>query len=347
MALKDKDSAITWDEVARQLDVNLNGNAIRKRVDRYKATLLNGNAHISIDGFDVDGVLPEDHLPDEDDIDELLENLFKAQDKRFNLAYRMKEVQTITIPKLPCAIALFSDLHIGDEYADYKAIIRDAEIVSNTEGLYAGFAGDGINNWIIGRLTAKQRDEVMSYKYEWAVFFRWLDLLKEKLLFCVTGNHDNWTYKLAGFDRIAEHLDGVKTLYDRDQIVFNLKTGPYDNLVGVRHKWKGHSQWNATHGIEKGMRGFMGHTVDIGIGGHTHAGTIFRDFIWNGKKQFACLLGVYKVHDDYAREIGFPDSYSTGCGALVFDVDGSITKMDNLEQAAKYLKFLREEANAG
>lgn len=276
----------------------------------------------------------------EDDPEELWREAIRAQKRAFRKA-RRREKQSIELPNEPCGIAILSDLHFGDPDTDHEAIKVDAEIIRSTEGLYAGYHGDGLDNWIVGKLQRLQRDQAVSFDVELALFKNWLELLKGKLLWAVSGNHDNWTYQVAGVDLVKDTLKGTTVLYDQYEVVFRLMVGKAKWIVKARHQWKYGSVFNATHGQEVGWeRG--GTNFDIALGGHTHIGTLCRPFFRQGKKRYAILMGTYKVNDDFPRQLGLPKPQDRGSGALLFHPDGRMLFIEDLQTAAEFLTFWRQ-----
>jgi hypothetical protein len=295
----------------------------------------------------VQGVTNEEDS-DEFDAQLLWQTAFAVQDK-FRKRAMQRLNQTVRIPEhdaqQPIAIAFLSDTHFGNAGTDYRAAERDARVIQSTPGLYAGWHGDGTDNWIIGKLQSLQRYQPIPYDAEVALFADFVRMLKAKWLWFLPGNHDNWTTKLAHIEPIKQTLVGVRVLYDPQEIVFNLEHGQNSVRVKVRHKWRGGSIFNPTHAIETGWeRG--GNEFDWGIGGHTHVGTYCRPFTRHGKRRYAILTGTYKVEDSFGREIGFAPPDGLGCGAMVLHPDGRQWWMESLPEAADFLGWLREKARA-
>ena len=273
----------------------------------------------------------------EDNTDDLWDNAYRYTSER------RKDTPQIFVPHRPFAIAFLSDLHIGSQGTDYHSLRRDAETVRDTDGMYAVFHGDGIDNWIIPKMQGLQRGQAMPFDDELALFRAWITTISSKLLVVVAGNHDNWTTKLAGFDWLKS-ITPTTTLYDPQQITFDVHHGNNKVRICVRHKWRGNSILNPTHALERAARDI---DADIYVGGHTHIGTLFRSFTVRDKERIAVLTGTYKIHDAFGREIGVPDSMHRGCGAVVFDPDGSMVWIRNLQEASRYLKFKQQEYDNG
>ena len=282
---------------------------------------------------EVDGLGPDYELMSDED---LWVSAFAAQ-KLISDRNRRRKDQHISIKGTePFAIGYLSDFHIGGDI-DYGALRRDVECICETRRLYAEFHGDGIDNWIMGKLAGLQRGQALAFDAEVQLFAAVLDKLAGKLLWVVAGNHENWTRKLAGVDRVREALKGTRVLYDPYEVVFTLHYGDTQMVVKARHKWKYGSVFNPTHGIEVGwQRGSQ--AFDIGLGGHTHIGTLCRTFIRHEQMVWAVLTGTYKTNGEYGRELGLPLPHGTGSGAHVFFPGEPPIFCQTVQQAAWILK---------
>ncbi len=251
--------------------------------------------------------------------------------------------QTVEIPdKRPVALALLSDIHIGNEHTDYHAARKDAETIRDTPGMYAALLGDTVDNWI-GKLERISRAQPVTHAEEMALLRHWLKILSPKLIACVSGNHDNRTHEIAGIDLLAEFLrDESNLLYDADELTFSLQLAAGSLKIACRHKWPGHSIYNVTHGIERAAK-FNGDDWDIGIGGHTHRGTFFRWFADGIRTCVAVQLGTYEFSSKFARQCGFgrPPLEHRGCGALIIWPDGHMEAMRSVQDAAGFITYLR------
>jgi hypothetical protein len=284
----------------------------------------------------IEGLTPHDHQDGEKVIDFLVDQQLDVEDR-----IKRRYSQKIHIEDdLPVGVALFSDLHFGSPLVDYRSIKSDTELVKNTDGFYGMGIGDYHDNWI-GKLAHVQREMPVDFDSEIAMVEWWFDELRDDLLVVVGGNHDTGRTKMmAGIDYMKRILRGVNVLYDPDEIRFTLTLGKGSWRFKIRHVWRGRSIYNDTHAIEKDPR-FGDDEFDIGIGGHTHRGTLFREFMFHHKRRYACLIGTYKMADDYAVKWGFPRSPNDATGALVLYPDGRMTTFTDLRSAAEYLDYAR------
>lgn len=255
---------------------------------------------------------------------------------------RRRLAQKIEFGKQPIALALLSDLHIGNATTDYRQLRKDAETIKNTDGMYAIFHGDGIDNWIVPKLMQLQRGQAVNFEQELLLFESWLSMISDKLVAVVSGNHDNWTHSLSGVDIVKRMLKHTKVLYDRDEIRTVIVVGDNHWEFCIRHKWLGSSIYNPTHGIERYSR--MGASFDIGIGGHTHIASISREFVsYDNRQCTAIITGTYKKYDGFARQLGLPHCPHNGSGAIILKPNGTHLWIRNLEDAAEYITYLRKK----
>jgi len=312
--------------------------AIKVRDDFFEnGTKEKNTEHVIKEFPKITGITPVDDY-DINDVWELAELSFDAiQEKE-----RKRKAQKIELGSKPVAIALLSDLHIGNSTTDYRQLRTDAELIKNTDGMYAIFHGDGIDNWIVPKLLMLQRGQAVNFEQELLLFESWLSMIEEKLIVVVSGNHDNWTYSLSGIDIVKRMLRHTKVLYDRDEVrtVINLAGKSWEFCI--RHKWLGSSIYNPTHGIERYSR--MGASFDIGIGGHTHIGSLSREFLsYDNRQCMAIITGTYKKYDGFARQLGLPHCPHNGSGAIILNNNGNHMWIRNLQDAADYITFLRKK----
>lgn len=274
----------------------------------------------------------------------VIQDIWNIAEKNFYLneeKNKKRNQQIIEFPNEPIAIALLSDLHIGNSNTDYKQLRKDAEIIQKTDGMYAIFHGDGIDNWIVPKLMQLQRGQTVNFEQELLLFESWMNMILTKLIVVVAGNHDNWTFSLSGIDVVKELLKHTTVLYDRDEVRTTIKVGDKKWEFCIRHKWLGSSIYNPTHGIERYSR--MGATFDVGIGGHTHIASLSREFISNDNRQcFAIITGTYKKYDGFARQLGLPQCPHSGSGAIILNPNGTMLWIRSLEEASQYITFLRK-----
>ena len=239
----------------------------------------------------------------------------------------------------PVGFALLADQHFGDGGVDYPRAEKEAQIVADTPGLYAILAGDVVNNFIITKLAQARYDTRLSIPDEWALLRGYLRILSPKLQVVVGGNHDQWVTMLTGIDYFRDVVGEFSptVIYDSDDCLVDAEVAEWSVSMRIRHKWKGSSIYNPTHGIERAAK--WDQDFIIGMGAHTHVSGVARSFNIGGVNGMALLAGSYKRVDSYARRQGFAKPNTSTAVAVIIDAEEhALVGFDCLEMAAKYLR---------
>lgn len=282
------------------------------------------------------GVSAEEQLPDPH---EVLQRAILRFDKYADLQ-RRKANQFIKFDTWPVGIAFVADNHIGAEGTDYRRMFAEAELMASTPNLYVVQVGDLVDNMIIGKLMRERMSTSVTIPEEWALAKRYLELLGGKLLAVVGGNHDAWTKAVAGFDQLREMVALQKPgkLYDAHELYFQINVGTVAWPVRIRHKWGYHSILNPTHGIERGFERDQSRPFTLGVGAHTHVSGLSRQFNAGGRTGLAVLCGSYKVHDNYAMQLGAPTPNGSTAVTVIFHPEHGMVGYDRLETAVERLR---------
>ena len=328
----------TWKQVAEHFGIKRE--TIRSAARVYRAAFAAEFEPVAAPKLvQVEGVQAEDYEPDEDDVYLRACNEFDKT-KRF---FDRKHQQHIDFDSGPVAIVWAADHHFGDEGVDYKRAFEEAELISNTPGMWLGLGGDMANAFIIGSLRQARDEARINIPDEWALIKRYLRIVADKLLFTVPGNHIEWLRMLTGVDYFADVVGQLtdKVIYDNDEVLFSLNVGEWSIPCRARHKWRGLSQWNDTHEIEKAAK--FDQDFIVGFGAHTHKSGLCRDMNVGGRDGIALLAGSYKLIDPYARRMGFyKPNRSTAVAVVIDDERKSLTGFNDLETCASYMNYVYE-----
>lgn len=329
--LKDEEG-LTWRQISTRLHIKKE--TVRSRYRRADKSLLPPPT------CTITGVLAADELPDED---EVYRQAVAQWEKTRELEER-KNSQVLEFSHGPVAMVWMADQHLGGAGVDYPRVFAEAEIVRDTPGMFAGTVGDLLDGFIIEHLLNVRLGECMSIADEFALVRRYLRVLGPKLKVSVGGNHDFWFNWLTGIDYFREVLAGVApgVIYDADDCRLTVKVGDTEFQGRVRHKWRGRSIYNPTHGAERAAK--WDQDFEWAVGAHTHACGVARGFTAGGESGIAVQCGSYKVIDDYARRQGFPKPNKSTAVAIVFDEEThSMTGFENLEFAARFMRRMYTE----
>lgn len=251
--------------------------------------------------------------------------------------------QSIRINRPVAAFAVLADMHLGSAGINYPKIIKDVQAIRDTEGVYVFLLGDIVDNFILKSFLHINLDRQITIPQEWVLLEICLSPIIDKILAVCAGNHDLWIEKLAGIDYFRDMLAqlNTKALYDPYELIFDLTVGKKTVRTKIRHKWRGSSQYNDTHGIEKDGKWNKG--FELGIGAHIHRGALIRDTIINEEPALAVMAGTYKEEDEYKREHGFYGGTSQAAPLIVVDgVEKQVCGFRDLQAGLKYFSLLRD-----
>lgn len=325
---------LSEDEMARQLGISRR--QVRNAMGR-SSEFADGD-HLT---WSSEGVRANE-LPDED---EVYQRALAQYQKARALADR-KWRQSIVWNAPAVALVFVGDQHLGDPGTDLPRCFREAELVRDTPGMYAWLMGDLLNNFVIGKLRQARDNVSLGICDEWALVRRYLRIIGPKIVGVTGGNHDHWSALLTGVDYFREVLASIapNVLYDSDDSRVALTVGGKEAghtfKLRARHKWRGSSMWNVTHGQERAAR--WDDDADILVGAHTHAAGVARGFTVGGRSKVALQCGSYKAHDidSWSRQNGFPMPNSTAAVTTVLTERGEMTGFESLDLAADVIEGL-------
>lgn len=284
------------------------------------------------DGPEIRGVVAGE-APDPDEVWRKAEAVWHKQETE---AAR-KADQVIRFNHGPACLVFMADLHLGGQGVDYPRIRREAELARDIPNAGVWLAGDVIDNFIWGWAASIRQHTEITIPEERVLAKTVLDILGPRLIASVGGNHCGWSRKAAGIDVLRDLTARVRpdALYDTDDCTARVEVGPASVTVRVRHKWRGNSIYNATHGQERAAR--WDDDADIYVGAHTHTEGTARSFSVGGAKKLAVQLGAYKRIDDYARTNGFPKPDGSTAVAVIINERGQWFAVEHLELAAEIM----------
>ena len=278
-----------------------------------------------------------DEPPDED---EVYERAAKEWARQKRLSDRRNE-QRLKFSHGPVALVFAADLHLGGHGVDYPRIFAEGELIAETPGMFLVLVGDLVDNFIVHGLLKLRMGTRLTITDEWALLRRYLRIVASKVLASIGGNHDYWVTMFAGIDYlrevIAEAAPGA--IYDQDDATITVEIDGTEWPGRVRHRWKGSSIYNDTHGIERAAKWDQGFLW--GVGAHDHASGLTRGFNIGGRSGMAVKCGSYKRIDKFARQYGFPKHNNSTAVAIVFDEEtNSMTGFESLAMCAKFMREL-------
>jgi hypothetical protein len=241
----------------------------------------------------------------------------------------------------PVAWTFTSDQHISPHnVVDLRRMREDAELMANTDGLYACLGGDGIDNHIkhpSAVLAARsQPDE------QYSLLDYYLQIFARRIAVMITGNHEHWTNQMAGVDMIRRLADANKVCYAPHEARVSVKMRGCEYQIAVRHTYRYGSTLNQCHTVKRWYD--MGtEPFDIGVIGHHHEAAV-EAFIRHGKMRWAARPGSYQILSSYSDQYGFNPAVPTCPTFILFPDRREIVGFFDLRQAVGVLNAYRSAA---
>jgi hypothetical protein len=249
-----------------------------------------------------------------------------------------KTNQSLNFPaNQPICIVNLADVHFGHYSVNVHRVFSDLDVINKIPNCHVNLLSDLTDNFIGSWTTSINHNNPITINQQYALRLEYLKRLKPQLKAVVSGNHDNWSTDLIGYDVLANELNSIKanTLYDTQQLDYTLCMPNQSYRIRLRHMWKGRSELNPTYGIEK--MAMAEKTFDIGVGGHFHIGSYYREFNNYGNKGAAILCGTYKEHDEYAAKLGLYKVNDGTAVCLIIHPDFGILGINNIHAAYEYM----------
>ena len=222
-------------------------------------------------------------------------------------------------------IEIFSDLHIGSKRCDMTLIKERIEKVKNNPDTYCILLGDLINN-STKTSVGDVYDEPLSPMAQITTAIELFKPIKDKILGCVSGNHERRTMKQDGVDLIyfmcAELGITERYAYSSELLFIRFGVNPTDprrKMCYTLYMTHGDGQGGRLIGGKANGLQRRGRIVDadIVVTGHTHTPFTFREKMYVVNYQRSIVLEREQVfvnasatldYEEYAELYGMPPS---------------------------------------
>jgi len=236
----------------------------------------------------------------------------------------------------PVAIVFLSDAHIGEGGTDIQRLADDVETIAGHEQLYVYLGGDMAHNFILSVMAhfGTMDDQIMPPQAQWTLLRHFVKQLQPSIVAMGVGNHDWWTRRQVGIDKVQEIADEYRLVYTGHGGLLRLQIGQMIYPIYRRHKYRYNSSFNLTHTVkrmlEQGPVDF-----DIGVVEHGHVPAI-EIFQRKGTRRIAIRTGTYLTASAFAAEVGLTWDYGTPVVVLHPD-QHRMTPFGTIEEAMAYL----------
>lgn len=289
-------------------------------------------------------------VPSEDEpIEDLIERALEISErKKINNA--SKSCIDIKVKfEGPYGVVGIPDNHMDNPGTELKRMLKDAEMIREHPHLFAVAIGDGIDNFIVGKLEKVRRGQQIKLSDSWRMQEYYVDIIADKLIAAIGGNHNDWSKDMSGLDPLADIFEnrGLGNIYDADQIRVRLTSPNGKSFTHMaRHKYKGASRFHSIHGIMIHMlEKWEGE--DVFWGGHIHQAShaaIQRNWEGSARAVHGVQLGAYKVIDEYAKREGFRANQPFLTPMIIHIPEtGETIFVDDINRGVQFLKIIRKE----
>lgn len=283
------------------------------------------------------------------DEEEILRHLQRARELAKKMEVGQKEA-TVNVeakyPDLPIFIWLLCDAHVGSIMVDYKALIKDYQIVRDTPNFFVISNGDEVDNFLadMGKWSMGVYENPITPEQQALLvrsLFKKLDEQKKILAFSF-GNHNDWIRK-GGLSFEGTWLRDFSCPILNCGGLLKLRYGSQEYKIAITHKYWGQSKLNPTLMAKRYME-YEYPNADVFFLGHSHTSEFlyFRrdretDYRW------AVIGGTYKVDDEFAAKQGIGGRGQLGGFCLVLNPrKRDIFVMRGVEEAKEYFEILKE-----
>ena len=277
--------------------------------------------------------------PTEADVAEYFETLKDLNDA----ALRLEKKQTracITINESkPFGIAFWGDWHVGVRGADHRQLDEDADLIADTDGLYAAGMGDYKDNASALVHPQSTHDSVATSDLQDEVVIHVWKKEAGKTLFIIRGCHEDWDAKNANEDFVQRLCDATGAVNLWHGGIVTIQASQQEYKIAVRHKRKFESSINTTNA----QRNFMNDVeeCDVYMLAHKH----FYDLQQTKRRGHDIIYGrsgSYKRYDEFGQKLaGYEGIYGVPV-IICFPDRKEMIPVRSLATAVTLLQTLRK-----
>lgn len=245
----------------------------------------------------------------------------------------------------PIGIVETSDWHVGAPGTAHRRLRDDMLRIADHPRLYADVGGDGINNFIAGRLVLAGVSDTFAAGDQQLEIVRYIFTpLAESgsALSIRPGNHDGWV-SIANLDPLWHVWRDVPHLHSLDGSIMRVHLGDQEYKFFRRHRHRWSSVFNPAHSVVmEYQRGQW--EWDVGVIEHQHMshGADFdgKERADGSTRRIAIRPGTYKLADEYANERGYYGSSSVLQTVILWPGRFEMLRVPGLDLAIEILDRL-------
>jgi hypothetical protein len=324
--------------------VKLNKKRERMGLPPLPALAVGWRKYDKYHGLDVKAVVVTQDSDDDYDPEDVARELWEGWRRETNKYIQKEKNQYKKGLRIdtgvPIGIGIFGDPHIDSLGCDIAAIEADAKLIADTPWAYGGIPGD-LNDYSrlqkFGAMNNQPPPNLGS-----ALILYFMKLFHGKLLFAMTGNHDEWITRCSSFEPLREISKKVKARFSNYRMHLDLIVGKEKYVIFSQHQYLYNSTLNLSHGVFRMIErcDACPADIDVGIIAHSHVRDIeIRER--KGRRVIALRPGTYKVVDKLFARKGM-NSHRGGVGIVLWPDEHRVEAFDSIKNMCEFLNILRK-----
>lgn len=234
------------------------------------------------------------------------------------------------------------DWHLEGGSVDLKSLEEDIVEIGNYSLFYTIFMGDG-GDYFMGPLASSQFDTTLPPRIARLLFFKLMNLIGDRLIALLTGDHEYFAKNLADFDIISDTAKKMKKRYMGWGGTVHIKTGDVEYIDAVRHRYRFNSSFNPLHTCRRYIQ-MEDVSPDIVAIAHNHINAISIEELLK-KKRILMRTGTRKVTDRYLQKKSYlPKMNVMQTNVAILATDHKEMRIaGSIEEARDLIEFLNSK----
>ncbi len=271
---------------------------------------------------------------------EILGHMGKRFEQRVKHAESLSWFEIGVKSDKPLGLAVVGDPHLGSNGCNVPLLLRDVELMAQTEGVRSINIGDTVDGWG-GRLIHLYAENDVSKQTERTLARWFLQDAGIPWIAWLEGNHDMMS---AEFTTHMRAINASLVPMLNWEAKFVLKFPSRDVRCSFAHNHKGTSIYNPLHGQKR--EALWGEDADLIVAGHHHNAAQTVEELQDGRIVTMARVRGYKWLDDHATIHGFRNNEHGATQLFVINPKAEsptdlITGFMDLKRGCDYLTYLR------
>lgn len=296
-----------------------NNSEMARRYEVHRATVAKIRKERGVPNPETNKVIrPKFNLPELEDVDP--EDLWNTAEelRRKILAdnTRQEEVTVELSDNSPVLLVWLSDWHIGHMETDMDKLKEDLLLIRDTPGVYVAFGGDYTENTNTAKASrGTHNEQLLPIRIQKKLVKYACELVHEKTLVLLKGNHDAWSESSDDFDFVEYLSQELEIPYLGEWGILNTVLNDQTYRILMAHKGRGGGKDKSAPA--KNLMDLIG-DVDGVFTGHKHDSSI-AEAIVRGKPVAFGTAGSYLESGRFGRGLSLPKTVPDMPGFVLFD----------------------------